>query len=358
MTGAGQVTLRDVAERAGVAISTASRALANPGRVSAATRERVRAAADELGYSPGGPARALSSGRTGMIALVVPDVTNPFYFGVIRGTQAQLRDRGYVHVLVDTEESADVEAAWLDRLQRSVDGAVLAASRLSDAAIAARASRLPLVTLNRDVPGVPGVTLDTPGGVAHALDHLASLGHRRIAYAGGPPESWSDARRRRVARARARRLGVELVVLGPYAPLQASGAAAADAAVHAAASAVVAFNDLMAIGILARLADRGLAVPRDLSVVGCDDVFGADFAHPPLTTITAPVERAGRAATSMLLARLDDGAPRVTGDDAAPRLALPTHLTIRASTGPAGGPLAAGAGEPRTPLPTRDQPNP
>jgi LacI family transcriptional regulator/LacI family repressor for deo operon, udp, cdd, tsx, nupC, and nupG len=121
-------TLRDVAERSGVAVSTASRALTKPGRVSPVTADRVLAAARDLGYSVSAAGRALSSGRTGMVALVVPDITNPFFFGIIRGTQARLREGGYVHVLVDTEESVEAEERTLRTLRRSVDGVITASS--------------------------------------------------------------------------------------------------------------------------------------------------------------------------------------------------------------------------------------
>ena len=137
----------------------------------------------------------------------------------------------------------------------------------------------------------------------------------------------------------AKRLGVRVARIGPHAPFVDSGAAAADAAVNAGATACIAFNDLIAIGMLTRLRERGVRVPEDMSVVGCDDIFGADFCNPPLTTMTSPIERAGRVAIRMLLGRLG-AAPSASGDDlpdghAAGAVALPTHLTVRESTGPA-----------------------
>jgi LacI family repressor for deo operon, udp, cdd, tsx, nupC, and nupG len=177
---------------------------------------------------------------------------------------------------------------------------------------------------------VSAVLIDSAGGTVQAVEHLASLGHRRLAYAGGPTSSWSNGRRWRAVRSTAQRLGLSAVRLGPFTPFVHSGAAAADAAVHADATAVLAFNDLLAIGMLKRLAERGLRVPADMSVVGCDDIFGADFCHPTLTTLTAPIERAGRVATDMLLDLLGRG----TGRSARGQERLPTHLTVRESTGP------------------------
>ena len=164
---------------------------------------------------------------------------------------------------------------------------------------------MPLVAINRRPRGVPNVLIDTPGGIAQALEHLYSLGHRDIVYVVGSGSSWSNERRwqplergRRTPRARVAGRA------GPFPPTAASGAAAADAAVNTGATACIVFNDLIAIGMLTRLRERGVGVPDDLSIVGCDDIFGADFCNPPLTTLTAPIEQAGRVAVSCCSARL------------------------------------------------------
>lgn len=329
--GARPATLADIAALTGVARSTVSRALANPGRVSPATRERIERAASELRYVPNGPARALTSGRTGAIAVIISDVTNPFYFGIIRGTQQQSKAAGFVQLLVDTEESDVLEDEVLHRLRKSYDGAILAASRLSDRRLATLAAEIPLVAINRQTPGVPSVFIDSPHGVEQALEHLVSLGHRSIAYVSGPKTSWSNEGRWRALARAARRHGVTATRVGPFSSRTTAGAAAADAVLNAGVTACVAFNDLLAIGMLMRLRQRGVRVPEDISIVGCDDIFGADFCNPPLTTLTAPIEQAGRAAVSMLLARL--GVATALPEPA--MLTLPTHLTIRSSTGPA-----------------------
>src|SRR3954469_6929535 len=148
------VTITDIAAVTGVAPSTVSRALNRPGRVSVATRDRIQAAARELNYAPNIQARALVSGRTGNIAVLVSDVTNPFYFGLIRGSQQQLKAAGYAQLLVDTEDSGEHEAEMLRAMRRTLDGAILAASRLPERALAALAEQIPLVTVNRNVSGV------------------------------------------------------------------------------------------------------------------------------------------------------------------------------------------------------------
>ena len=335
LAGAGTprpATLADVAAASGVATSTVSRALSNPGRVNAVTRERIEQAARELNYLPNSQARALTSGRTRAIAVLVSDVTNPFYFGIIRGTQQQLKAAGYTQLLVDTEESDELEDGMLRKLRRSYDGAILAASRLTDRRLTALAAEIPLVAINRQTRGVANVFIDTPNGVEQAVGHLVSLGHTEIVYASGPETSWSNERRWRALVRTAEGYGVRAQRVGPFAPRQYAGAAAADAVLHAGAAACIAFNDLLAIGMLARFRERGVNVPREVSLVGCDDIFGADFCNPPLTTLTAPIEQAGRTAVSMLLSRLDERTATPVTRQAA---TLPTHLTVRDSTGPA-----------------------
>jgi LacI family transcriptional regulator len=319
------VTMRDVAERAGVAISTVSRVISRPDRISARTRESVQQAMRELGYPAHGPRSARRSAGVGSVGVLVPDITNPFYFDIIRGTQDRLKDAGYMQVLIDTEESAEVEAASLELLRRTAVGAILTAPRQSDAELRTAARRHPLVTVNRGVRGVPHVIIDSGSGVAQAVEHLASLGHRRIAYVGGPAVSWSNGQRWEACLAAGTRLGLECVRLGPFAPRTASGPAAADTLLNTGVTAALAFNDLVAIGMLQRFTDRGIDVPGEISVVGCDDIFGADFCRPPLTTLTAPAFQAGRLATELLLAQTD-------GSGLTASRVLPVHLTIREST--------------------------
>jgi LacI family transcriptional regulator len=316
-------TIAMVAAQAGVATSTVSRALSNPDRVSSETRRLVEDVARELGYI------SSRKTRTRTVAVLVADIGNPFYFDLIRGTQRQLRAADYTQVLVDTEESAELEADLIERMRPSIDGVVLAASRLSDAAIGRLARTIPLVVLNRQISGVPTVVLDTGAGMTQAVEHLVSLGHRDIAYAAGPDRSWANAARWRSLTGAAETHGVLARKLGSFAPVRESGTAAADALVNSGATAAIAFNDLLAIGMLERLAERGMDVPGQLSIVGCDDIFGADFCSPTLTTITTPIEQAGRVAVTLLLGALESRPG--SGRDG---VLLPTHLTVRNSTGP------------------------
>jgi len=320
------VTLQDVAREAGVAVSTASRALTQPERISPPTRARVQEVARRMGYRPNRIARAVVSGRTQMLAVLVPDITNPHHFGLIRGAEERARAADRTLVLGDTRGDPGLEADHLDRLGSVVDGIVLASSRLPDADLRALALRRPVVLHNRELAGLPGVVTDFDDGMRQILGHLAGLGHRRVAYLSGPRRSWSEGRRWATLAAEATRAGGVVERLGPFAPTLDGGPAAADAGLASGATALVAYNDLLAIGVLRRLEERGVSVPQTVSVTGFDDIFGADFCHPPLTTVTAPTEEAGRALVDVLLGGHATDAERIV---------LPVRLRVRGSSGAA-----------------------
>ena len=316
------VTLEDVAREAGVAVSTVSRALSRPERVSARTRERVQAVARRLDYRPNLLARGLPSGRTRMLALLVTDITNPHQFGLIRGAEAQAGGAGYTLVLADSRGRPELEAEIAARLGSSVDGFVLASSRRPDDELVELRRGRPLALYNRELSGFPSVVSDQDEGSRQIVGHLVALGHRSLAYLGGPANAWAANKRWEALAAHSGEAGAEIVRLGPFPPTLEGGVAAADVGLASGATALVAFNDLMAIGVLRRLEQRGVRVPGTISVVGHDDIFGADFCHPPLTTVASPVEEAGRALVGLLL----DG-------HGTERIVLPTELRVRASTG-------------------------
>ncbi|MDT7705512.1 MAG: hypothetical protein QOG20_1119 [Pseudonocardiales bacterium] len=318
------VTLHDVAREAGVAVSTVSRALSNPDRVSSRTREHVQAVARRLDYRPNRIAQALPSGRTRMLALLVSDITNPHNFGLIRGAEAQARAAGYTLVLGDSQGSAELESDHADRIGSAVDGLVLASSRLPEDALRAVGGRRPVVLYNREADGFASVVTDSDDGSRQIVEHLAALGHPSIAYLGGPPDAWSDAERGQALERHSAAAGIAFTRLGPFSPTVDHGEAAADVGIASGATALIAFNDLLAIGVLRRLEHLGIAVPADVSVVGYDDIFGSDFCHPPLTTVTSPSEQAGRALIDVLLGSRHDA-----------RVVLPTSLRVRDSTAPA-----------------------
>ncbi|TFV61631.1 UNVERIFIED_ORG: LacI family transcriptional regulator [Bacillus sp. AZ43] len=324
-------TIYDVARAAGVATSTVSRAFSNPQRVSAATRDLVLRTAGELGYEPNPHARALTSRRTQTLAMVVSDITNPHFYEIIRGAELRAKASARTLVLVNAEESPRIEREQIGRLSRSVDGFLLTASRLPEEDLLEIAAGQAVVMVNRQVAGIPSVVLDQREGCRQLVTHLASLGHRSVAYLSGPRKSWMATARWTAIRDAAAEVGVSAVRMGPFTPRVEHGAAAADAALTTGATALIAHNDLLAIGVLLRLADRSVRVPEDISVIGFDDIFSAALCTPSLTTLGGAHVDVGRAAVELLLEAAD--APRRAGAAAA-QLVLPSQVFLRNSTGP------------------------
>jgi LacI family transcriptional regulator len=323
-------TIYDVAAAAGVATSTVSRAFSSPTRVSAGTREKVLAVAAELGYRPNPHARALLSGRHHTVAMVVSDITNPHYFELIRGAEMRARASEYTLVLVNAEESPRVEYDQIQRLVSSVDGFVLAASRLPDENLRQIADQRPIVLMSRELEGLASVVLDHMQGCRQIVEHLASLGHRGLIYLAGPQNSWMAKTRWAALRTAADDLGIEARRIGPFTPKASQGGAAADGALNAGGTAIVAHNDLLAIGVVQRLSQRSVRVPDDVSVVGFDDIFAAALCTPTLTTLGGAHADVGRSAVDILLDTVAASRPA----EVAPQVVLPTELVLRQSTGP------------------------
>ncbi|MBD8079386.1 LacI family DNA-binding transcriptional regulator [Cellulosimicrobium arenosum] len=326
-TSSPSPTIYDVAQAAGVATSTVSRAFSRPGRVNAETAERIRRIANELGYRTNPLARGLPTGRTALLAIVVADVTNPFFFEIIRGAEKTATDAGYTLLVADAQESDEAERQALDRTLPLVEGVILATSRLSDSSIRVVAKQRPTVVMNRVMTDVPSVLTDNAQGMRSAVEHLAGLGHTSLAYLAGPEASWADGMRWRAFREATRDLGLKARRLGPFAPTLAGGLSAAKTLARHSATAAVAYNDLVAIGAMRGLVRLGVEVPRDMSVVGFDNIFGSDFCSPPLTTVAAPLRHFGAFAMQRLLGQLR---PSSSGSQG-PAL-LPAKLVERGST--------------------------
>lgn len=323
-------TINQVAEAAGVTKSSVSRAFTRPEMLSADTVSKIFAAAEKLGYVPNHTARALSTGRHGNIALIVPDVANPFFPPLIRAAQAEADRSDYCVFLGNSDENPQQEDKLIGRFGGQVEGFVLASSRLGDEQIVAHSTRRPLVLINRDVEGIPRVLIDSATGVAEAVEHLAALGHKRLVYVSGPHGSWSNKQRRNAVRRSARQLGMEVsVISNEYAAFE-SGRRITANVLATGATAAIAFDDLTAQGMLAELLDRGISVPEQFSVVGCDDVLGA-ATYPALTTVSNRSVEAGKTALTLLIDILQNNAIRDV------RYVLNTSLVVRGTTGPAAG---------------------
>lgn len=330
-------TLRDVAVRADVDPATVSRALdpARAGRVTAATTQRVAQAAAELGYRPNRIARSLRTRRSGLIGIVIPDLVNPVIPPIVRGIEDILWKAGYACVLADTDNVPHREAALVNELRdRGCDGFIISSvtrtspvpTELAESGIAAV-----LVTRGTDRACLPHVTSDDASGIDMAVTHLFELGHRRIAYVGGPPDLSTTVVRQTAFLRAVVSLGID-----PSDTLLASCRAYTTAAALPVAhevlrsttgfTAIVAGNDMIALGCLAALEDMGLRCPEDVSVVGFNDMPLVDRLKPALTTVSVPQHEIGSTAASLLLKRMAG-----RGDPTAVLL-LPTQLVVRAST--------------------------
>jgi LacI family repressor for deo operon, udp, cdd, tsx, nupC, and nupG len=320
-------TIYDVARLAGVTPSTVSRALARPGRVSAATAERIRLVATELGYRATPQARAQTTTRTKMIAFVIADITNPFAFELIRGAEHAAASAGYITVISDTQESVAGERLRIDRILPSVDGVVLATSRMSDSAIRMTAKQRPTVVLNRKIVDVPSVVTDNPRGMRRAAEHLRELGHRTITYLPGPEASWADGMRWRALLEASHELDLKARRIGPCRPTVDAGVEASQAVADSGTTAVIAYNDLLAIGLIRGLQRLGVRVPDDVSVIGFDDILISRLVTPELTTVAAPLRKMGETAVQNLIGYIGGATSRTEAP-----VVLPTRLVVRAST--------------------------
>lgn len=326
-----KVTIYDVAREAGVSASTVSRAFSRPGRVNNETAQRVRRVAEQLGYraEPLVTLSASSRTRNRIIGVSVSDITNPFFFGIIRGAESAAIRLEHTVMLIDAQEDDRVERVMMDRTLPIIDGLVVASSRVDDTKLRQVAKEIPVVMLNRVVQGLPSIVPDNARGMRRAVEHLASLGHRTIWYAAGPEASWADGSRYRALRESTMQLELVEHRVGPFRPTVAGGALAADELIERGAGCVIAYNDLMAIGIMRRLQARGLRVPEDVSVVGFDDSFGSDLVTPGLTTVAAPLARLGDLAMVNVIGMV--GGKQWRGNEP---MVVPVALRERGSTAP------------------------
>jgi LacI family transcriptional regulator len=347
-------TLGDVASAADVSVATAARALGDYGSVSAATKERVRAAAERLGYRPNHLARSMVTGSTRTLGVVVSDIENPFFSNALRGISDVAGDAGYEVVIVNTDEDPGIERdAVRTLLERRVDGLVVSPAVGAEPGHLQRAlsGGIPVVLLDRIVLGVPGdsVGIDNRDAARSATQRLVEAGHTRIGLVTG------DSAESHPGLARVVGAGVQTAFGGttglrvagyrdallqaglPLDPalLAAEGLRPQDAA-HATRrllqlpdppTALIGLDSLLTLGVLQGLDELGLRWPQDVSVIGFDDADWTEAVSPPLTVVAQPVQDIGRTACELLLRRLrgHDGRPEHRW--------LPTSLVERASVG-------------------------
>jgi LacI family transcriptional regulator len=338
--GDGRVDMRQVADLAGVALSSVSRVLSGHPDVSDDMRQRVTAAAEELGYDgPNMLAAMLRTGATRTIGFVIGDISNPLMSQIALGAEVTLREAGYAVMLVNSLSETQRDASQIQLLQqRRVDGLLLSVTDEASedtVSVLARAG-IPAVLIDRDLPALPdasAVLSDHAAGITAAMEHLIGLGHRRIALIAGSPHVRPTRERIAAAETAAEASPGVLCQVRPGAYTQKHGA---DTTLELLASgraptAIIAGGNQILVGVLRALRDKQLRIPRDVSLVTCDEVPLTEFLSPPLATIRRDPYQMGAIAARLLLSRLGGAAPGAA--------TLPTWFTA-----------ADSCAEPRPPL--------
>ena len=331
-----RITITDVAEEAGVSMMTVSRAINNKEGISEATRQRILQIAEEMGYRPSGLARGLVTQRTATIGLVVPDIVNPFFAEIARGVENVAYDNGYNVFLLNTDEDAEREIAALNSLwEKQIDGLILCSSRLEQAQLLAWLERFRfVVSVNREletaVSGTCSIKVDDRGGAEQAVNHFVASGHTHIAFIAGPEHSLSGQERR---------VGYEASLAAHNLPIRPEyirhcvpdteggyGVALALLADYPEITAVFAFNDLTATGVLRACAELNRRVPDDIEIIGVDDIPLASLVTPALSTLRIGKRELGTAAMHTLTQLMKGEQPPETHQ------VVPSELILRETT--------------------------
>lgn len=325
-----RVTIRDVAEHAGVSVATVSKVINDRYGVSSSTFEKVRAVIAELGYESSIVARSLRNHRTNVIGVLVSDI-EPFSAELIKGVAKAIRSTGYELVVYSAGGKTSDHVGWENRALTRLGGTLIDGALLVTPTVVGRSFAFPVVAVDPHTgdANVPTVDSDNRHGAALATGHLLSLGHRRIGFIGGRPDLESACLRELGYRDTMCAAGLppddSLIRTGEYEPDVARAAAGELLALADRPTAIFAANDLMAIAVIEEAASRGLRVPEDLSVVGFDNIPESALTRPALTTVHQPIHEMGARAIEMLVDLLAGGAAEPV------RETLPTHLVERRS---------------------------
>jgi DNA-binding LacI/PurR family transcriptional regulator len=327
------VSIKDIARIAGGSHSTVSRALHNSPLIPAHTGERIQRIAKEAGYSASAVARSLVTRKTYAIGVVVTSISDPFNGEVVGGIEEVANDAGFSIILATSQADPEREMTLVRSFQeRRVDGILVASSRVGALYIPLLSEfGIPIVLLNNQHPSqfVHSVTVDNIDGAMRATKHLLTLGHTRIAYLGDRLGLQSDKERYEGYTAALREAGLpirpEFVARGDGKPPGAREAARELLALPERPTAIFCYNDMSALGVLEHASECGLQIPRDLSIVGFDDLFFTPFLQPPLTSVRQPKRELGRRAMELLLMLLK-------GDSPGKSLEIKGELMVRGST--------------------------
>ncbi len=327
-------TIREVAESAGVSYATVSHVINNTRFVTQETRDRVLTAMTALNYRPNALARSLRQGKTNTIGLVLPDSANPFFAEISRSIEDEAFKKGYSVFLCNTELDTERELFYVDVLsKKQVDGIIfVAAGDQSDSLDYLRRENMPVVLIDRNLPNVQVdvVLTDHQLGGYLATRHLIGLGHQRIACIAGPSTITPSAERITGYQKALEEAGLpcneNLILRGDYHAQSGMEMTNAILNMTPRPTAIFALNDLMALGALRAASEAGYSIPKDLAVVGYDDLELSRFTSPPLTTISQPKKEISAQAVSLLVQRL-------SGKSESPsRVVLPPQLIVRRST--------------------------
>ena len=328
-------TLQDVAKRAGVAPITVSRVINNSGYASVETRERVEAAIAELGYVPNTLARGLRSKRTHTLALVVTDITNPFFTLIARGVEDVASEAGYTVIYANTDESEAKEEKYVNILaQKQVDGVLLVPACSNAKSVEfLRTNKIPVVLIDRRVPDIQTdlVRCNSEEGAYHLINHMLDLGHEHILAISGPRYVSTSADRVTGYRRAMSAAGLDTqcnIFYGAFT--QASGYELTQQALalNPRPTALFGTNNFISIGVLKALLAAGFNVPEDMAVVGFDDLPTSLVVDPILTVTAQPAYEMGQKATELLLQRLSGSAPEMPQE-----IILATEFIERRSSG-------------------------
>ncbi|MCW2898274.1 MAG: LacI family transcriptional regulator [Streptosporangiaceae bacterium] len=337
---------KDIAREANVSQSTVSRVIHDSARISQATRERVLAAMDKLGYSPNAAARTLITGRSNFIGLVVSNITNPFYPEVIESIVGIAAQHGYNVLLCNTQEDRDLQASYLDLLiEHQIDGAILTSTLIDgqEALAKVHMDQIPVVMVNRTAAGVSAdaVRIDNFEAGRVVAAHLADLGHTELGFIGGLEVTSTNRARMKGFRQGLGERGIELradrILHGQFTRDSGYRLATRLIAAPDRPTALFCADDIVAFGTIDAVMDAGLRVPEDVAIVGVDDVPAASLRQVGLTTVRQPAAEMGRRAFNLLLERIEG----VTGAEPVEIVLRPQLIVRRTSGAPEPWPSAA-----------------
>ena len=308
-----RATIRDVAKKSNVSLMTVSRVVNKKGNISKATAAKVSKAIRELNYRPNITARSLAAKKSDFIAIIVPDISNPFFSEMIKGAEDFARENGYNIFLGDTEGRVELEKEYIDAaINRMADGIILVAPRLENSLICEINDNIPLVIVDRSINknNIPQVYIDNLKGAISAVEHLINLNHKHIAFLSGPKDVQDSLQREKgyIMALKKHNIPVnpKLMLTGDFSFEGGRDAFEKFFSNYHKPTAIFASNDIMAFGLIQRAHEMNVKVPKDVSIVGFDDISLSSLISPPLTTVRHPMLKMGIKAVELLINKLNN----------------------------------------------------